>query len=192
MSNLYFSFGSTWRKEDITWLRNFFRANELTPETAAKAGFALGRRPDSVLIKMRQENMAKVGYNCRYETLPPLLPGVMNDDWVCYFKDNPAETVLQRFPDRLAHADVLHFYEQSTLPQKDKPSVCKPDDRILYLSCGTNGEYLAASFSWADIAERGISEKRVIDMNAEAKEVWNALSPFEQAILKAAIKEGKV
>lgn len=180
IKTLWFNHGERWEKEDSELLTRFFSVNDLTAPNIVHMARRIGRKPDAMLQRMSSLGIVHTrGDNY-----------VLSRNKKC-ISSNTLWNLSSMTPEQI----------EATYPAIDAPSTdvapppverIAPDDRVLYLCHNLKGEMTAASFEWADVAAIGCDTKKVVNMHRDWKDMWAALNPEEQAILRAAIKEGKV
>lgn len=184
--SLWFNYGAYWEHKDVEWAANYFAAVGLSDQTLIQAARHLGRQPDSIMVKLtKQRDILPTGNGYR----PAKGEGSVTEEQVRRLSDLSSTTINSRYPID-PNFDPQLFYGNP--PPVTVAKLVKPDDRVVYLSAGQDGKITAANLKWEEAAEIGISEKRVVDITAEAKALLEKMPPLDALVLRTAIKEGKV
>lgn len=180
-SSLWFNYGNYWTRSDVQWAINYLRSAGLRPKTLIQAARYLGRQPDSIVVKLTKQGVIapRSGYyqlgSCR-----------MTEHEVRHLSELGTAHIAAEFPIDDSFDPLIYRDDQPP-----KATLAKPDDRVVYLSVHDD-KITAANLSWEAAAEIGISEKRVVDITAEARALLERMNPLDALVLRTAIEEGKV
>lgn len=186
---LWHNFGQLWDRKDLDFALAYFRAEGLNSKTLLHAARFIGRQPDSILIKMVKEKMAKQSTLSEQYTIDDA-EGNIHQSSVHRLSRMSAQAVYDATPEY--DPDALRKYVPGVVEKHAEAlKRMRPDDRIVYLSHNEEGHIVQASLSWDEIAEIGLDEKRVVDITELAQTVLNTMNPLERLAVRTAVKEGK-